>query len=102
MFVRRKVSTAGTTYYNIVAGKRYGAKVKQIPILSLGPHEKPEEALVAWKAKLSTLKKRQARPAGYEPTGLVERTELERVGPMIAKLEGRIAKLADLIKRGEV
>jgi hypothetical protein len=102
VFVRGKVNDRGAVLFYIVHNVRHGAKTVQRPILALGSHEKPGEALAAWRAELSTLERRRARPAGYEPTGMVERAELERVGRMIAKLERRIAKLTGLIKRGDI
>jgi hypothetical protein len=102
VFVRKKTNGQGGTFYHIVHNVRRGATVRQVPILALGSHSDPREALRSWKRELTTLKRRAARPTGYKPTGKVEAVKLALVGRMIESLEGRIAILANLIKRGEI
>jgi hypothetical protein len=98
MYVRRRV-VKGNVYFQIVEGVREGPRVRQRIVLSLGREANPPVVLKKWRRFLIELqgyRDRVARSGSFH-SDRSKAHALERIGARIAKLESRIARLAELI-----
>jgi hypothetical protein len=96
MFIRQKI-VKGRKYYQVVESVRQGDKVRQHVIVALGGTPDPVKALRQMKHDLNFLR---YVSVSRKPTSIESSAERVAEHKQKVRLQGRITKLANILKKG--
>jgi hypothetical protein len=103
MYVRTKVSK-GSTYYQIVEGRREDGKVRQHVLCSMGQSSDPAAVLKLRRRRLAQYRRQLARwdeflPAGHEGESAADRRRRAQLVRGIEKLTRDVAALTRFLEQ---